>query len=168
MIVSLATYKNIYLNFYVNFLHGWNYRTKSKSMHNSSMQYQVNDHDLPEDDGGQKTILFATYKLKKSFISRCNFSISVQRHIDDFDLLKFSQGKSDVIDCKYSRIYFMDRDAQEVVITQAYNNKIITTKVVMWNELPEIWIAALAEGDSVENFTIAEGLFSRIFRIKNN
>lgn len=166
MTIALATYTNSFFNFYVNFLNGWSFRAKLKSTHNSNMHYQMTESDIPENYGDQKTLFSARYRLIESVMSRCNFHISVRKHDGYFDLLKYSQEKINVVACDYSQIKFLGRDAQEVRIEQLYNDKQLITKVVVWNELPELWIGGVAEGDSLENFAIAENLFSRIYRIK--
>lgn len=164
MKLSLATYKNSYFNFYINFSYGWIFRKRSKS-NTSNMHYQIHDGDLPEADGDYKTLFSARYRLNKPLMSRCNFSMSVHRKSEQFDLFKFSQEKPDVSYCKYSHIKFLGSDAQEVIIEQRYHEKILLTKVVMWNALPELCISAVAEGDSLENFNIAESLFSGIYQL---
>ncbi len=165
MIASIPAYKNIYFDFYINFPDKWNFRTKTSAQGNFGMQYQINDDDLPDHDGEYKVLFFATYRRDSKLIERCNFFVSVHRLKNFFDLLLFAKNKEGVTNCDYSSKVFLGRDAQEVSITQEYNGKKIITKVIVWMERPEIWLSAIAEGDSLHNFEEAERLFHKMHRI---
>jgi hypothetical protein len=165
MIAPIVTYKNIYFDFYVNFPDDWSFRTESKIKGEIGIQYQASDDDLPRENCAHKVLFFATYQKKNALFERCNFSVSVHRFKDSFDLLKFSQEKVNVIDCKYSQTFFLGRDAQEVIITQEYSEQKVITKVITWMEFPDIWLSAIAEGDSSHNFEEAERLFYKMYRI---
>lgn len=165
MIASILAYKNIYFDFYINFPNKWNFRTKTSAQGNPGMQYQINDDDLPDRDGEYKVLFFATHRPESNLIERCNFLVSVHRFQNFFDLLLFAKNKEGVTNCDYSPKVFLGRDAQEVTITQEYADKKITTKVIVWMEYPEIWLSAIAEGDSLHNFEEAERLFHKMHRI---
>lgn len=153
-------YKNGYFNFCVDLSVGWRFKGTDLLVEHNQQD------DLPKKEGDYKTLLFASYQPKTSLISKCSFSISVHRISGYFDLLEFSKKKIDVIDLQSCSKKFLGCDSQEITIKQLSDNRELITKVVFWSEAPQIWIGAVAEGSSPENFHISESLFSKIHRIK--
>ncbi len=164
----MTTYKNDYFNIKVEFPFDWKVSCRSNSnlLADVELKKQSTDEDLPKENGDYKTLLMASLSVEgsQSMLSS-KFSIIVHRRIDGFDLLNEAKQKSDLIECENKSIKFLGREAQEIKIVQNVGDYNLITKVIAWEESPDIWISVIVEGDSLQNFLTAEEMLNKVVRI---
>ena len=166
----MITYENSYLKIKTDFPLAWRVRREENPNAKSKSQarYQLADDDLPTEDDDYRTLFFASRNIGRgsSFFSS-KFSMIAHKHIDGYDLSREVKQKVNLLECKFDQSRILDREVSVLKYMERADNYNSVTKIVAWEEIPEIWLSIYIGGDSLENFLVAEGLLNNLRRIKN-
>ncbi len=162
----MITYENSYFKIRINFPSDWKVRSRSNTEPAPPINYQLADDDLPRENDEFRTLFFACRRDEGTpNIFNSNFSVVVHKHINGYDLLAHTKQKSDLIECESELSQVLGRDAQVVKLVQSGSDYNCITKIVAWEEAPEIWFSVYCGGNSLQNFQVAEDILKCIVRI---
>lgn len=164
----MTTYENYYFKIKVDFPSIWRVRCGSNTpvRPESQIQYQLEDNDLPMENDDFRTLLFASCDADEgSGIIGAGFSIVIHRHLDGFDLFSEMKKKGDLLECEFELSKILNREAKVIKTVENAGSYNLITKVIAWEEIPEIWVSIYIRGNSLQNFRIAEEILNSVARI---
>ena len=161
----MTVYENTHFRIKVDFPASWTVRSETANPE-SKIQYQAVDDDLPTDNGDFRTLFLATRKVEGGpTIFSSKFSMVIHKHIDGYDVVDATKQKGDLLECNRDNLKILGHEAQTIKMVEIGDGYNLITKIIAWEESPEIWISIYLDGNSLENFLAAEEILKSLKRI---
>ncbi len=165
----MITYEDNYFGIKVDLPSDWRMTSWSsrKTMPESPIRNQLTLDDLPKENGDYIFLMSALRSIEErpSIMLAPRFYIMVHRRTDGFNLFNETKQMSDLIEYEDTFLQILGHEAQGIKIVQSNGDYNLITKVLAWEETPELWISACCTGDTLQNFMAAEEILNSIVRI---
>lgn len=151
-----TVYINRFLNFYFEIAPEWRFTYDKSYVRDKSSTASI----ICADQTRQDRVLFGSYIPSLVSGAKCNLGVYI--HSNDIDLLCFSEKKDGVVDCRFSKVEFLKKDAQELILRQVFQERELNTKVIFWNVCQGEWASVIGEASSAEYFSVVQSLISNL------